>query len=260
MVCCCDQYCRWWRFGQRKGMRWSRRQWKWTLFNNQFTSCIGNMKKMLTIRTRMLNSDERLPSSRRCFSVKSIWKLGIGFWDWCCSEPPSRLFFCWASSCLIRSAVTWSLVGVGGYDRKEDYIRFCEEPHHADWRSVEWAGNNNLRVPVLKKESEFLWKTAHAARRSHCSRMFVCEFAGTWERLDKISKSEPPITEPLARNEDGRHDDSIRWQWKFTKPPNSCWQPVTRQWAKYYFNAKVANLKSLRLECHCQQWYCQCRV
>ena len=34
--------------------------------------CIGDMRKMLTIRTRILNSDERLPSSRRCFSVNSI--------------------------------------------------------------------------------------------------------------------------------------------------------------------------------------------
>ena len=34
--------------------------------------CIEDMKIMLTIRTRMLNSDERLPSSTRCFSVNSI--------------------------------------------------------------------------------------------------------------------------------------------------------------------------------------------
>ena len=48
----------------------------WTLLVNQ--PCKGDMRNVLTARTRMLNSDERLPSSRRCFSVNSIWRL----WYW----------------------------------------------------------------------------------------------------------------------------------------------------------------------------------
>ena len=145
-------------------MRWSRRRWRWTLFNNQFSIVmyIGNMKKMLTIRTRMLNSDERLPSSRRSFAVNSIWRAMVFGSD----NVPKRPFLGWALKRWIRSAVSLVVPQIRGRDSEgRDWVRsltaFTSVKNANCIMSIE-DQSNDLETTVCNDENEASMKTSHA--------------------------------------------------------------------------------------------------